>query len=201
MGKINRDADIAYVQLLPGGICFAHGPYDGLHCPHPFEECVKIILRDGPKKDWPKSQVEERICGVKKYVGGRVVAYCILDPGHKVPHKGGALEWPLSEVQPRPQAEAALVDELDSFVRDLFNSLVTYPVPKGLDAYEKDVKFAVARIGHKLRTELAAERTRVERAINALKGILEIGKRDMSNPKYDGYFAEAEEAIRKLGGQ
>jgi hypothetical protein len=29
----------------------------------------------------------------------------------------------------------------------------------------------------------------------ALRGIIEIGKRDMSNPKYDGYFDEAREAI------
>ena len=28
----------------------------------------------------------------------------------------------------------------------------------------------------------------------ALSGILEIGKRDMSNPKYDGYFNTAKEA-------
>ena len=44
----------------------------------------------------------------------------------------------------------------------------------------------------------------IERAVNsympmleALKGILEIGKRDMSNPKYDGYFEAAKEAIAK----
>jgi len=29
----------------------------------------------------------------------------------------------------------------------------------------------------------------------ALRGIVEIGKRDMSNPKYDGYFDYAREAI------
>ena len=34
-----------------------------------------------------------------------------------------------------------------------------------------------------------------ERVENALRGILEIGKRDMSNPKYDGYFREAEAAL------
>ncbi len=31
----------------------------------------------------------------------------------------------------------------------------------------------------------------------ALKGILEIGKRDMSNPKYDGYFEAAQAALKK----
>ncbi len=33
---------------------------------------------------------------------------------------------------------------------------------------------------------------------NALRGIIEIGKRDMSNPKYDGYFEEAKEVLSKL---
>ena len=31
----------------------------------------------------------------------------------------------------------------------------------------------------------------------ALQGILDIGKRDMSNPKYDGYFAAAREALEE----
>lgn len=31
----------------------------------------------------------------------------------------------------------------------------------------------------------------------ALQGILDIGKRDMSNPKYDGYFATAREALKE----
>jgi hypothetical protein len=35
----------------------------------------------------------------------------------------------------------------------------------------------------------------------ALRGILEIGKRDMSNPKYDGYFAVAREAVAKAEGE
>jgi hypothetical protein len=30
---------------------------------------------------------------------------------------------------------------------------------------------------------------------NALQGIVEIGKRDMSNPKYDGYFLSAVAAL------
>jgi hypothetical protein len=33
------------------------------------------------------------------------------------------------------------------------------------------------------------------RVRNAAQAILEIGKRDMSNPKYDGYFTELREAI------
>jgi hypothetical protein len=39
---------------------------------------------------------------------------------------------------------------------------------------------------------LTEEQVRVE---NALRAILEIGKRDMSNPKYDGYFEEARAAL------
>ena len=41
--------------------------------------------------------------------------------------------------------------------------------------------------GKALREELRA----------ALAGIIEIGKRDLSNPKYDGYFEEARSAIAK----
>jgi hypothetical protein len=37
--------------------------------------------------------------------------------------------------------------------------------------------------------------------IEALRGILEIGKRDLSNPKYDGYFASAVAAIAKAEGR
>lgn len=33
--------------------------------------------------------------------------------------------------------------------------------------------------------------------LDALRGILEIGKRDTSNPKYDGYFESARAAIKK----
>lgn len=33
--------------------------------------------------------------------------------------------------------------------------------------------------------------------LEALQGILDIGKRDMSNPKYDAYFRIAKEAIKK----
>jgi hypothetical protein len=31
----------------------------------------------------------------------------------------------------------------------------------------------------------------------ALDGIISIGKRDMSNPKYDGYFRTAKEALKQ----
>jgi hypothetical protein len=35
----------------------------------------------------------------------------------------------------------------------------------------------------------------------ALKNIIQIGKRDMSNPKYDGYFEAARAAIAKAEGE
>ena len=37
--------------------------------------------------------------------------------------------------------------------------------------------------------------------LEALKDIIDIGKRDMSNPKYAGYFDTAREAIAKAEGQ
>jgi hypothetical protein len=43
-----------------------------------------------------------------------------------------------------------------------------------------------------------SEYERGRRVRDALQGILEIGKRDTSNPKYDGYYEEAREAIRKF---
>jgi hypothetical protein len=35
-----------------------------------------------------------------------------------------------------------------------------------------------------------------EQVVQALRAILEIGKRDLSNPKYDAYFDSAKEALR-----
>jgi hypothetical protein len=37
--------------------------------------------------------------------------------------------------------------------------------------------------------------------LEALTGIIEIGKRDMTNQKYDGYFKSAQAAIAKAKGQ
>ena len=37
--------------------------------------------------------------------------------------------------------------------------------------------------------------------LEALQGIIEIGKRDMSNPKYDIYFEEAQQAISEALGR
>lgn len=38
---------------------------------------------------------------------------------------------------------------------------------------------------------------RLERVESALRGILEIGKRDLTNPKYDSYFEAAHEALKE----
>lgn len=46
--------------------------------------------------------------------------------------------------------------------------------------------------GRRMCMELMKERDRLR---FALAGILEIGKRDMTNSKYDGYFQEALEAL------
>ncbi len=43
--------------------------------------------------------------------------------------------------------------------------------------------------------ELDGLRQQNAELLEALKGIIEIGKRDMSNPKYDGYFNAARAAI------
>lgn len=44
----------------------------------------------------------------------------------------------------------------------------------------------------------ANHETRADEIESALRGILEIGKRDMSNPKYDGYFTRAREALESF---
>lgn len=45
------------------------------------------------------------------------------------------------------------------------------------------------------------ERGRAKLLYNALRGIVEIGKRDMTNPKYDGYFETAKVALAKCDQQ
>lgn len=40
-----------------------------------------------------------------------------------------------------------------------------------------------------------ALREALERVAESLQGILDIGKRDMSNPKYEGYFETAHNAL------
>jgi len=46
------------------------------------------------------------------------------------------------------------------------------------------------------RNEALRERVKaLERVREALEGIIDIGKRDTTNPKYNGYFDEAKEAL------
>lgn len=47
----------------------------------------------------------------------------------------------------------------------------------------------------KLQGRLVQERDAAQRLKLALEGVVEIGKRDMTNPKYDGYFAAARAAL------
>jgi hypothetical protein len=56
----------------------------------------------------------------------------------------------------------------------------------------RDLDFARAVI-HRLEKDCYALQ-------EALRGILEIGKRDMSNPKYDGYFEVAKKVIGEIRG-
>ena len=43
-----------------------------------------------------------------------------------------------------------------------------------------------------------SEVTTAEELFEALDGIISIGKRDMSNPKYEGYFRTAKEVLSKV---
>ena len=60
------------------------------------------------------------------------------------------------------------------------------------------VSLATMTAGTKADAELMAAAPELYRA---LISILEIGKRDMSNPKYDGYFDDARAAIAKAKGK
>ena len=50
------------------------------------------------------------------------------------------------------------------------------------------------------KSELQILRDERDRLREALEGILDIGKRDMTNPKYDGYFEAARAALTPAGG-
>jgi hypothetical protein len=50
--------------------------------------------------------------------------------------------------------------------------------------------------GHILATQKALDIA--QKLDEALRGIIDIGKRDMSNPKYDAYFEFAEEVLGKV---
>ena len=60
------------------------------------------------------------------------------------------------------------------------------------DKYEQ-----LQRADAELIASAPALRDERDRLREALQGILDIGKRDMTNPKYDGYFEAAEAALRQ----
>lgn len=48
-----------------------------------------------------------------------------------------------------------------------------------------------------LRRRIANQEEQIRELTEALEGILDIGKRDTTNPKYDGYYRTAKEVIEK----
>ena len=88
----------------------------------------------------------------------------------------------LTDAQAQIEALQREVNTLNQLLRD-----------KGLGQGEIDGMAADVD----LQTALDAERDRLR---EALQGILEIGKRDMTNPKYDGYFEAAQAALTPAGG-
>lgn len=46
--------------------------------------------------------------------------------------------------------------------------------------------------------EAVAQNTVIERLVEALEGLLGCGRKDHSNPKYDGYYEEARAAIAEI---
>jgi hypothetical protein len=45
--------------------------------------------------------------------------------------------------------------------------------------------------------QAAALEARIKRLESALRGIIEIGKRDLTNPKYDAFFDEARAVLKE----
>ena len=70
------------------------------------------------------------------------------------------------------------------------------------DSERDTINVLMARLDHANRSLalVDAEGLFVLRLYAALRAILELGKRDMTNPKYDGYFQEAGEVIAMIEG-
>lgn len=66
-----------------------------------------------------------------------------------------------------------------------------------------DGPWAVVQYQELIRRLLAAEKRyrTFDQAREAIQGLLDIGKRDLTNPKYDGYFESLRNALAAMGGQ
>ena len=52
-------------------------------------------------------------------------------------------------------------------------------------------------MNEKVATYILDLKKKHDEALECLQAIVEIGKRDLTNPKYDGYFKAAKEIIKK----
>lgn len=109
------------------------------------------------------------------------------------------------------QAGAAALRQLEQEQEDqsrpLNPSVISHPdqaatttetVLQGLlNAYELDEDEACRCVAVEMTDVRAEAISRARDAFIALRNIIEIGKRDLSNPKYDGYFDEALSALGK----
>lgn len=84
-------------------------------------------------------------------------------------------------------------EKLRAIVKPATSALLA-KMAKPQDEAIEDMR-ANLRVLDKMRSERDSARQRVAKLRETLQSILEIGKRDMSNPKYDGYFDEARAAL------
>lgn len=49
--------------------------------------------------------------------------------------------------------------------------------------------------------EISSLKQKLEVAVEQVKSLLSLGRKDTSNPKYDGYYTEAREALKKIEGE
>jgi len=106
----------------------------------------------------------------------------------------------------REQVTRWLEDLLDCqpYSQDIFDSIVDQFV--GLSDSREEL---LAKVEQFNKTESGRETGRIIREMGelmrerdelkaALRDIIEIGKRDMTNPKYDSYFERAKDALEKV---
>lgn len=112
-----------------------------------------------------------------------------LDTGHK----WQTMTNRLSKLPPS-SLDRSVSQPGDGFALKLLNDLYESLEDSNLTTFQKE-RF------EKLKTLLKHRMPDQSEAREALKGIMEIGKRDMSNPKYDGYFEAANEALKSQPSQ